>query len=284
MQTIYVDIYFLVNFTVDLLSLHLASKFAKIKISPIKLMLASLFGGIYAVILVFVPKSDGVFLILTLITLFIIIQLCAAGCRTVRKIRFMISFLLSQIMIGGMVYFSYGLLDRFIENSDINNASANKNLLTLSLVVLLSIGVLKILIMLFGNNFSERSVKVKIVIFEKEYFAEAFVDTGNLATDPMDLSPVMLIKPALAKKIFPYGVPDLCEVHAISEKLKKRIRIIPLKLSGERKTLCGVRADSVSVLKKDGYEKINVTVAFDTEGGSYGGFDILMPAAALENL
>ena len=284
MQTIYVDVYFLVNFTVDLLSLHLASRFAKIKISPVKLIIASFFGGAYAVLLVFLPKSNLIFSVLTVFTLLIMVELSAAGCRTVRKIKFMISFLLSQILIGGMVYFSYGLLERFIDSGNVDNTSADRNLLTMSLVVLLSIGVLKILIMLFGNNFSERSVKVKIVIFEKEYLSEAFVDTGNLATDPMDLSPVMLVKPNLAKKIFPYGVPNLCEVNAISEKLKKRVRIIPIKLSGERKTLCGIRADSVSVFKKDGYEEINVTVAFDEEGGSYGGFDILMPATALENL
>lgn len=284
MQTIYVDVYFLVNFTVDLLSLHLASLFVKIKISPAKLIFASFFGGAYAVVLVFLPKSTPSFLALTLLTLLIMIQLSAAGCRAVRKIKFMMSFLLAQIIIGGMVYFSYGFLNRILESGGIVESSANKNLLVTSLIILLSIGVLKIMIMLFGNNFSEKNVKVKIVIFEKEYLSEAFVDTGNLATDPMDLSPVMLIKPALAKKIFPYGVPDLSEVHAISEKLKKRVRIIPVKLSGERKTLCGIKADSVSVLKKDGYEKINVTLAFDEEGGSYGGFDILMPATALENL
>ena len=284
MQTIYVDVYFLVNFTVDLLSLHLASRFAKIRISPVRLIIASFFGGAYAVLLVFLPKSNLIFSVLTVFTLLIMVELSAAGCRAVRKLKFMISFLLSQILIGGMVYFSYGLLDRFINVGNVDNTSADRNLLTMSLVVLLSIGVLKILIMLFGNNFSERSVKVKIVIFEKEYLSEAFVDTGNLATDPMDLSPVMLVKPNLAKQIFPYGVPNLCEVNAISEKLKKRVRIIPIKLSGERKTLCGIRADSVSVLKKDGYEEINVTVAFDEEGGSYGGFDILMPATALENL
>ncbi len=284
MQTIYVDIYFLVNFTVDLLSLHLAAKFVKIKISPLRLILSALIGGAYAVILVLIPKSDIVFSFLTLGTLFTMIQISAFGCRTVRKIKLMVSFLLSQISIGGMVYFSYGFLNRLVEKSNIESGSANRNLLIMSLVVLLSIGVLKILIMLFGNNFSERSIKVKIVLFDKEYISEAFIDTGNLAQDPMDLSPVMLIKPALSKKIFPYGIPNLCEIHAISEKLKKRVRIIPLKLSGERKTLCGIRADSVYVFKKDGYEKINVTIAFDEEGGSYGGFEILMPATALENL
>lgn len=281
MQTLYVDIYFLINFTVDLLSLSLAAKIANIRPSPIALLLSAVLGGIYAVVLVFVPQEPFIFFCLSAVFLFGIIFISSKGCAFFRKIKLTAAFLISQILIGGAVYFSYGILERAMKVNEDNANPVNRNLLVLGLIVLLSIGILRLSMTLFRNNWSEKSVKLKIVLFEKEYFTEAFVDNGNLAVDPMDLSPVMLVKSSLGRKFFPYGIPDLSEVDAISEKIKNRIRIIPISTAVGNKTLCGIRTDSVYVLKNQRYEKINLTIAFDKEGGSYGGFEALIPMLAL---
>ena len=131
---------------------------------------------------------------------------------------------------------------------------------------------------------SEKNVRVKMTVFEKEYELSALVDSGNFAIDPMDSSPIMLVKPSFAKKIFPYGIPDIYEAQSISEKIKKRVRVIPISTAVESKILLGIRPDSVFVVKNKGYEKINLTIAFDKEGGSFAGFDALIPLAALENV
>ena len=43
MQTLYIDVYFLINFTVDLIALHLASEFSKIEIKGLRLILFAVF-------------------------------------------------------------------------------------------------------------------------------------------------------------------------------------------------------------------------------------------------
>ncbi len=282
MQTIYIDVYFLINFTVDLLSMSLAAKIAKIKVSPVALLFSSFLGGVYAVILVFIPEAPVAFLLISLLFLFVMIYVSSRGCTAIRKIKLLASFLISQILIGGMVYFFYGILERGLKSNNIEESSVNRNLLMLGLIVLLSIGVLRLSMILFRKSWTEKSVKIKIVLFEKEYITEAFVDSGNLAIDPMDLAPIMLVKSGFGRKIFPYGIPDLSEVDAISEKIKKRIRVIPISTAVGNKTLCGIRPDSVFVLKNQVYEKINLTIAFDKEGGSYGGFEALIPMLALD--
>ena len=282
MQTVYVDIYFLINFTVDLLSMSLAAKIAKIKVSPIALLVSSVLGGLYAVSLVFVPQNPTLFFFLSALFLCAMIFVSSRGCAVIRKIKLTASFLLSQILIGGMVFFSYGMLERSAKMSEVEEGGVNRNLLVLGLIVLLSIGVLRIFMILFRNNWSERSVKIKIVFLEREYTTEALVDSGNFAKDPMDSSPVMLVKEGFGKRIFPYGIPDLSEVYAISEKIKSRMRVIPISTAAGTETLLGVRADAVYVFKKQRYEKINLTIAFDKEGGSYGGFEALIPMLALD--
>ena len=50
MKTIYIDVYFLINFSVDLLALYFAAMFMKIRATNLRLVLAALVGALYAVI------------------------------------------------------------------------------------------------------------------------------------------------------------------------------------------------------------------------------------------
>lgn len=284
MQTIYIDVYFLINFSVDLLSLHLASLFTKIKVSPFGMIASAFLGGLYAVILIFLEQNALTYIFTSLLFFGLILFFSARGCRWIRKIKFLAAFLLMEMLIGGIVHFVYGILERSMEKGFLSEIESDRNLLILSLVVLLAIGVLKILLMLFNNNFSERSVRIKIDVFGNEYFVDALVDSGNFLKDPMDLSPVMLAKKEFYKKIFPDGVPNVTALDTISSDTKKRIRLIPVTSSGEVKILCAIKADGVFVLRNNRYEKINLTIAFDEEGGSFAGFNGLIPNSALENL
>ena len=283
MQTLYVDIYFLINFTVDLLSLHLASVFTGIRVSGRGILVSAILGGAYAVVLIFIPQNPLLISLITILFFSAVLFLCVKGLRAIRKIKFVIAFIFTQIIIGGMVYFVYGALEKYILKFSLSELETNRNLIVLSLIVLLSIGVLKILLMLFKNNMSQLSVRLKIIIFEKEYFLDALVDSGNLLKDPMDMSPVMVVKDRFTSKVFPYGVPDIFEAQAISEKVKKRVRAVPISTLTEHKILLGFRPDSVFLVKNNGYEKIDLIIAFDKEGGSFAGFDALIPLAALEN-
>ena len=189
-----------------------------------------------------------------------------------------------EMLLGGMVYFAYGTLNRMLAKESFEEMNNERSLLLFALITLLAIGVLKFLLSIFKNTFSEKNVSIKIIFFGKEYIVDALVDSGNLLRDPMDLSPVMLIKPKFSRRIFSYGVPDVSETYNISEKMKERIRIIPVSSLSSKKVLCGFRPDSVFVEKNGRKEKINLTIAFDKEDGSFAGFDALIPYAALENI
>ena len=100
----------------------------------------------------------------------------------------------------------------------------------------------------------------------------------------MDMSPVFLIKKEIAKSILPENIIELSDIDSLDRSIKKRIRLIPVTLGGATHVLTGVKADRVCVLKDGNNEEINVTVAIDKEGGSYGGFSGLIPSAALSNV
>ena len=191
-----------------------------------------------------------------------------------------------EALVGGAVTFIWDLLDQYISDLFIGAAggAVNRKMLFLSLIVLLSIGVFKMIISFFSSNGNEGSVELEISFLNKRSVISAFVDSGNLAIDPMDMSPVILIKENVAKEILPENIIHLCDLDGLDRDLKKRIRLVPVSRGGRTHVLVGVKADGVNIINGEKKEEIRVTLAVDKEGGDFGGFEALMPSAALDNV
>ena len=140
------------------------------------------------------------------------------------------------------------------------------------------------LISFFSNSQSEGSVDIEISFLDKKTVISAFVDSGNLAVDPMDMSPVLLIKKNVAEEILPKNIIELSNIDDLDKNIKKRIRLIPITRGGATHVLVGIKADKVRLINRDEYEELCLTIAIDKEGGTFGGFDALMPSAALDNV
>ena len=140
------------------------------------------------------------------------------------------------------------------------------------------------LISFFSNRAGTYSVDMRIILDEKNIETQAFVDTGNLVKDPMDSSPVVLVKQSALKVLIPEIQKFVSEPEKCCGTLKHRVRIIPVFRNDKTDLLVGFRADRVCVRVGDKYEALNVTVAIDKEGGSYDGCYALMPSSALDNV
>ena len=201
-----------------------------------------------------------------------------------RRMKFFFSFLIFGALVGGAVNFTYGLLDRFVYCADGELGGVeNRRLLIFSLIVLLSIGVFKMIVSFFSNIESEGSVKLIIDFCGRTLTVEAFIDSGNLATDPMDMRPVLFLKEAIAAELFPDELIEMKNPDLLERDVRKRIRLIPVSFGGVTKVLTGVRPDSVRTVGEGRQDEISVTVAIDREGGNYGGFNALVPSAALND-
>ena len=286
LKTLYIDVYFLINFTVDILSLYFAFMLSKIPTTTKRLILSSAFGAGVAVFVVFLPEIPIIKFMVATASLFVIGFIAPKPIRFRRKVKFVFSFLIFEALVGGAVTFLWEIFDTylsaFLDSSE--GGAVNRKMLILSLIVLISIGVFKMLISFFSNSQSEGSVDVEISFLDKKTVISAFVDSGNLAVDPMDMSPVLLIKKNAAEKILPKNIIELSNIDDLDKNIKKRIRLIPITRGGATHVLVGVKADSIRLVKRDDYEELSLTIAIDKEGGSFGGFDALMPSAALDNV
>ena len=285
-MTLYVDVYFLINFAVDILALYFSAIFSKVPTSTRRLIFAGMIGASSAIGIIFLPEIVVLKLISSAISLFLVGYIATKPVKIIRKIKFIFAFLIFEALFGGLVSFIWGIFDAglAVVFDSMSGGAVNRKMLFFSIIVLLSIGVFKMLVSFFSNIQSEGNVQVEVLFLDKIAMLDAFVDSGNLAVDPMDMNPIMLIKKDTASKLLPENIIDLTDPDSIDKRVRKRIRLIPITMGGSTHVLTGVKADSVKIVKDGKSEEISVTLAIDKEGGSFGGYGALIPAAALENV
>jgi stage II sporulation protein GA (sporulation sigma-E factor processing peptidase) len=196
-------------------------------------------------------------------------------------LRLALLFILSELLLGGLVYFAYGLLDKYLLEliGDVDSGAENRRALIFSVIILFAIGALKLLIMILSGSKDEKSVTLSIKIGDKSCTTEALVDTGNLVKDPMSMCPVVFLKKSFAGHIFPTAVLNLERLDTLPQDYRRRIRLIPVTRNGETHVITGVRADLVEISSGSETVSVDMTVAIDREEGSFGGYFALVPSA-----
>ena len=286
METLYIDVFFLINFTIDILSAHFSAKFLHIKTSVPRLVFIGVIGALAAVSDIFLPSVFGLKIINSIGFLSLMTLIISKKCGIGRRIKFAISFLIFCMTLAGIVYFCYSMLDRLLAGypSEELAEAENRGALLFSLIILIAIGVFKLLIMLFSGAKGVKNVRIRIEIEGRTAETDALVDSGNLVKDPMNMYPVLFVKQSFARTFLPQNILELSSLDKLERSYKKRVRLIPVTRSGSTHVLTGVRVDRVSLISKRGIDDVNVSIAIDKEGGSYGGYEALLPSAVVDDV
>lgn len=277
LKTLYIDVYFLINFTVDLLSLYFGALFAKVKSSVKRLVVASVISAIFACVVV-LTDIKGLLYVGALVTNAVVITLVFCGKITpIRQVKLFIAFLVFETFIGGFVAFIYSSLDRYfypLFDSGMVGAE-NRKLLLLALLIIITYGILRLILIVFSSTKTETNAKIKISILGKETVTEALVDSGNLVCDPIDSSAVVIVKRSAISDL----IGNKCILE--DEKLKTKIRIVPTKTVVGEKILIGIKSDYISI-EMENLKFENTTIAIDEEEGTFGGYSALLPSCFIE--
>lgn len=282
MSTVYIDVYFLINFTVDLLAFHLASAFSKVNIKSIRLFVGAFLSALYACIILFIPMHALLMLALSATMLILTSYVLTTSISALRRFKLIVAFVLFLTIIGGAVYLVFDCLEAYFPQYVYTDVQ-NRKLLILSVIVLLAIAIIRLLLALFFHTKSEKYAHLSIEYNGVVLQCDALVDSGNLLKDPIDLTPVMLIKTDAVRKLFPRGIPTLDSFDS-GAKLDRHVRLIPINKSGQRTLTLGIRPERVMIMRGREYAETKLTFIIDDEEGSFGGYEALIPAAALENL
>ena len=173
---VYFEFIFIVNFLLDFMILYGTKKLLKIKKKNIRIFLGSITAS-FTSFLLFIDVSNIVLLLIKLLLSGIIILVAFGRCNFLNNLFY---FYLVSIILGGVIY----LFDL--------NSSYYFNFLILLLSSPIIIFLLVKEFLTYKNTYANK-YEVTIIIKNKKYSLEGFIDTGNRLVSPIKKEPVILV-------------------------------------------------------------------------------------------
>ncbi len=211
--TVYIDLYFFINTGMDLLCLLITATVLRRRVKRWRLLVAALFGGLYACLSLLYLPTEGLFPLavdLAVAVLLSLIAVCERRMRSRRLLSFCALFLSVSALLGGIMTALYSLLNRldlpfeFLEGDGLS-VWAFTALALLSSLLTLRGG------RLFRAGNGEKTVMLTLVIFGKELSLTALADSGNLLREPMTGRGVIPIEEARLLPLFPPALRHIYE-------------------------------------------------------------------------
>ena len=282
-QTVYGDLLFLINFSMDFLCLFLVAKLLSRPMSPFRFTLAASIGGIYSVVSLFLPQRFFSLLIDLLFCAVICLAAFASREESRRSLLTLcVAYFLSTVLLGGIMTAIFSILNRLAPPLDELEKSTD-----IPPWILISVALLSALASLFGGKFlhkkaQRKTVRLEIRIGGRRASCLAFCDSGNLLCDPLDGRRVILLDTSMAKLLLPVDAEPLFlspkeAAEKIPNTLIRRIRVIPMRTVGTESFLYAIRPDRILLKDEKETHSVDALVSFTEFGGALHECKALIP-------
>ena len=287
-ETLYGDVLFLVNFSMDYLTLFLTAKLLHRKVRPLRFTVSAVIGGIYGVAACFM---GGQLIFKLIIDIAVSLLMCYISYEK-NLLPCCALFYMSGCLLGGAMTAVYSLLNRFgssktvFVNGSYKSVQGDIPLGYMAVIAVIAGGIALLL-----GKFSEKKRAVSEVGFSVVCDGNAvqfhgICDSGNLLTDSLSGMPVIVMTPSAAVSAVPPYLKEIFSDGRIESltsfppDVASKVRLIPINTAGGDGILLGYRPERVII---EGVEKDAVIArgsgSLNTE--NYGGSDALIPASLL---
>lgn len=241
-MSIYLDVYFFINFLTDYIILTIAfgGNFLKI----FRKLAASLLGAIYSCL--FVLDTPDILFCFPL-KLCVLGIMCATVCLPCSIKKFFNAFFavfFTSLFVCGSVY---GLQCLF-SGGNMPVVGIGVNDVVLSLGIFLGYVLSKLCFSYFKKQSMQNSRKIKIYYREKSVSAYAIIDTGNSLKEPISGCPVIIADEKILKKLLGEAVcaANLCEFVNPED-----FRVIPYKTISGSGIIQGFIPEKIELANRD---------------------------------
>ena len=272
--TVYIDIIFLENLFMNFIILFATQTILKSNIKIIRTFIASILGGIYAILMYMSEIRIYSNICLKIILSLAMVEI-AFNPKSIKSFfKYLVIFYLTSFTFGGVAF----ALIYFVspENVVFNNG---RLVGTYPIKMILLGGILGFIIIVSSfKNIKKKISKtdmlcnIKITIENKSKSLISIVDTGNFLKDPISKAPVIVVNSQSLTGILPGEILDnindiINGANVNIGQYIKKIRIIPFSSLGkENGLLLGIKSD-ISVIN---YQD-NVIIIKDAIIGIYPG-------------
>lgn len=268
---LYADVLWLINFSMDFLSLYAAGKLLSLPLLLRRMILAAAFGGIYAVGAVALGW-DGIGGTLASAAVSAGMTVLAFGIREGCA-----SFLRNVLTVWGCGALLGGIMTVFCGFAGTSAPTVpGTDLYAASALALMG------LVRTAGKRMRRGYALVRCSFGETTWEAKALIDSGNLLHDPLSALPVILVRQQEVCRFAGEETADLLRGNLPGDGTPVRgLRAVPVRTGGVSRLLYGFLCPEVHILF-GGREHIRrAVVCMDPEADSYGGCGLLLPASLL---
>ncbi len=290
-QTVYADLLFLVNFSMDFLCFYITSAILHKKLSVLRSFLASVAGGVYSVAILFAYLVPPFGLICDAVA-------CALMCAFVfigrgkRISEILLSFAVyigTSAALGGMMTALFNLLNTLELPFELLKVESEGIPVWLFALLAAASGAAT----LVGGRFfrtrqSQKCAEVEIFFDGKSAKLYAVCDNGNFVRDPISGKCVIVGDLGSLRRILPNAIikavrsGDAAALADLSPNIGKRLRLIPTSSVGGSSMLFALVPDKIIVFTEDGRSHESAALfAASPIGGSANGFEALLPPELL---
>ena len=256
-RTVYVDLFFLINFSMDFLCFFLTGKLLSRKLSLSRMLFASALGGIYANVSLLLSLG-GIFGVLLDVAVCMLMCLVAFW-ENGGVIKNTLVYIATSMVLGGFMTAIFALLDKAELPFD---AVASDGISIWLLAILAAVSAL---VFVFAGRFfrrraSKKTTSLTVHMNEKQKTLLAFCDSGNLLCDPISGKTCIIADAEALRGTLPDEVIDLSFDASDFEKVQdseimRRLRLVPTKTAMGRGMMVCIRADKLVIGEgKDAHE------------------------------
>lgn len=286
-QTVYADVLFLINFSMDFLVFYICARLSRRRLNPIRSALAAAIGGAYGVAALFLPE-DGILTILCDLLSLLVICMTAFYSRR-ERFRDLIGrcalFAGVSAILGGIMTALYSALNR--SGLAVLEGETGDDISVWIFALLAAAGGAAAFA---GGKRMRRLASAKqsdiIISFDSNTVkVRAMTDTGNLLSDPLSGRGVALCELEAVRSIFPpelvefWHSGDISASMSLPEEYASRLRFIPAKgaLGGKTSLLVAISPDSLTVMSDNSNIDADILIAPVPQKLSAGESRALLP-------
>lgn len=253
MQTVYVDLLFLINFSMDYLCMFLVSKLLFIKMSLIRAALGAVIGGIYSVALLFIPDGgipEIIPNVICCVTMCLIVFF-KKGDSYKRVIAISLTYMFASMLLGGIMTATFNLLN----NSGMEFETSTSKDIPPWLVILVALS--SILCTYVGGRFIRRRTErqtahVTVFFGNRKAEFEAMYDSGNLLRDQISGRPVIVADESHAELLIDSPKElKTSRLTSLDKELAKRIVLIPYSTASGSRTMVAIRPQKLIITSQN---------------------------------
>ena len=283
-EEIYGDVLFLINFSMDFLSLFITGKIMHLKMNKWRLLASATFGGVYGVASLFFP-FDGVLLVLANVACALLMCLAAFHMKKCMPATLVSCLLFYGVgmLLGGVMTAIYSRLGRYTGYISIGGSIATVFGDIPIWAFGLAAGAAALVTYICGRVAARKSsaenVRVTVGCGGRRADINCLVDSGNLLAEPITGTPVIFLKSDVAAGVFPSEMLSAMKEKGICASIEtmKRLRFVPSASVNGEGTVTAAVPDFCYIETARGVLAKKALIAVDFSGCDFGGTDGIVP-------